>query len=116
MGCVTRSVIELVPICSHLKSYSRFYCKSARDIHSLLSFVIIPVPSLTVSSTGPAATAQSSKMGVYLLTDQTFNNFPVYEKAGGGMFLYVSDNGYWGIGKYVYCLLHQDNFLTFFLF
>merc|ERR1712055_580635 len=29
-------------------------------------------PSLTVSSTGPAATAQSSKMGVYLLTDQTF--------------------------------------------
>ena len=53
-------------------------------------------------------------MGVYLLTEQTFNSFLVYEKAGGGKFLYVSDNGYWGIGRYVYCLPHQDNFLNFF--
>ena len=100
---MTRSVIELVPICSHLKSYSRFYCKSARHIHSLLPFVIIPVPSLTVSSTGPAATAQSSRMGVYHLTDQTFNNFPVYENAGGGQFIYVDNGGYWSIMRYVYC-------------
>merc|ERR1712055_915179 len=41
-----------------------------------------PLSSLTVSSTGPAATVQSSRMGVYLLTDQTLNNFPVYKKAG----------------------------------
>ena len=89
--------------CSLFKSYSRFYCKSARHIHSLLPFVIISVPSLTVSSTGPAATAQSSRMGVYHLTDQTFNNFPVYEKSGGGQFIYVDNGGYWSIMRYVYC-------------
>ena len=72
-------------------------------IHSMLYFVIIPAPSLTVSSTGPAATAQSSMMGVYLLTDETFNNFPVYKKAGGGAFLFVNDNGAWVINRYVYC-------------
>merc|ERR1712018_946046 len=56
-----------------------------------------PARSLTVSSIGPAATAQSASMGVYLLTDRTFNKFPVYEKAGGGQFLFVSDASYWGI-------------------
>ena len=57
--------------------------------------------TLTVDSTGPAAIAHSSRMGVYLLTDQNFNNFPVYEKAGGGQFLRVTDNGFWGIGRYI---------------
>ena len=100
--------------CSHLKSYSRFYCKSARHIHSLLPFVIIPAhaPSLTVSSTGPAATSRSDRMGVYVLTEKTFNNFPVYEKAGGGQFLYVDNDGYWCIYRYVYCINNQDDFFN----
>jgi len=56
-------------------------------------------PSLTVSSTGPAATAQHSSMGVYFLTDQTFNNFPVYAMTGGGQFIYVDNDGVWSIWK-----------------
>ena len=67
-------------------------------IHCMLYFVIIPAPSLMVNSTGPAATAQSSFMGVYDLTNQTFNEFPVYEKAGGGGFLYVN-NDQWVINR-----------------
>jgi len=55
------------------------------------------VSSLTVSSTGPAATAQHSSMGIYFLTDKTLNNFPVYEKEGGGQFMYVNKGGFWVI-------------------
>merc|ERR1712228_753856 len=56
--------------------------------------------SLTVSSTlptGPTATAQSPRLGFYLLTKQRHNNFPVYEKKGGGQFIFVTDVGFWGI-------------------
>ena len=65
-----------------------------------------------VSSTGPAARARASYMGVYLLTDQTFNNFPVYEKTGGGQFLYVDNDGYWTMYRYFYWL----NFIVYYLY
>ena len=54
---------------------------------------------LTVSSDGPAGTAQSSKLGVYLKEDsQQYNNRPVYQKDGGGEYLFYNDKGSWMIG------------------
>ena len=53
-----------------------------------------------VSSSGPAAIKQGSKMGIYLPTSRTLNGFPVYEKTSGAMnFLYVSSNGFWTVGR-----------------
>ena len=54
---------------------------------------------MTVSSTGPAARVHPDKMGVYHLVNSTFNEFPVYQKKGGRMFLYVSNFGYWSIRR-----------------
>ena len=54
---------------------------------------------LTVSSDGPAGTAQGSRMGVYLKEDsQQYNNRPVYQKDGGGEYLFYNDKGSWMIG------------------
>jgi len=52
---------------------------------------------LTVSSTGPAATAQHSSMGIYFLTEETSNNFPVYVMTDYRVDLYVNNDGYWSI-------------------
>ena len=54
---------------------------------------------LTVASGGPAGTAQSDLMGVFLKEDsQQYNNRPVYRLDGGGQYLYYIDAGYWVIG------------------
>ena len=54
---------------------------------------------LTVASDGPAGTAHPSKMGVFLKEDsQQYNNRPVFQKDGGGEYLYYSDGGDWVIG------------------
>ena len=54
---------------------------------------------LTVASDGPAGTAWSSKMGVYQKENsQQYNNRPVYQKDGGGQYLYYNDLGSWVIG------------------
>ena len=54
---------------------------------------------LTVSSDGPAGTAQSSKLGVFLKEDsQQYNNRPVYQLDRGGQYLYYDDTGNWLIG------------------
>ena len=60
-----------------------------------------------MNSNGPAAIHGQSSMGVYRLTGKTFNNFPVYQTAGG-QFLYVSkddrNNLHWSTNRYVYCM------------
>merc|ERR550519_2297875 len=71
-------------------------------------------PSLTVSSTGPAARVQHSRMGVYFLTNQTFNNFPVYKMTGGGQFIYVNNVGFWSIWRelersLMHSIYHPEN-------
>ena len=54
---------------------------------------------LTVASDGPAGTAVSPYMGVYLKYDsQQYNNRPVYQKDGGGLYLHYNDGGEWVIG------------------
>jgi len=54
--------------------------------------------SFTVSSTGPAATHQGTRMGVYHSTGQTYYNFPVYKKTAGSVqFLFVDSFGYWSV-------------------
>ena len=53
---------------------------------------------LTVSSDGPAGTAQSSKLGVFLKEDsQQYNNRPVYQMDRGGEYLFYNDKGSWMI-------------------
>ena len=62
---------------------------------------VLPVypAELTVSSDGPAGTAQSSNLGVFLKEDsQLCNNRPVYQLDRGGQYLYYDDSGYWLIG------------------
>ena len=55
--------------------------------------------ALTVASDGPAGTAQSSHMGVYLKEDsQQYNNRPVYQLDRGGQYLYYWSSGHWVIG------------------
>ena len=54
---------------------------------------------LTVSSDGPAGTAQRNRMGVYKKeANKKYNNRPVYQLDRGGQFLFYSDYGYWTIG------------------
>ena len=36
-------------------------------------------------------------MGLYLLTEEVFNDFPVYRMVNGPEVLYVSNNGYWSL-------------------
>ena len=64
---------------------------------------------VTVSSSGPAADIQSSKMGVFLMTADLYNSHPVYNKTGGGAVIFVSHPGRWSIattlhptGAYIY--------------
>ena len=52
---------------------------------------------LTVASDGPAGNAGWG--GVFLKEDsQQYNNRPVYQRDGGGQYLYYDDLGYWSIG------------------
>jgi len=60
---------------------------------SYLSYV-----PLTVSSTGPAGKTQSSKMGVYHLTEEYHKNEPVWSRHDGTQKLFYSYNDYWMIG------------------
>merc|ERR1719187_295310 len=68
---------------------------------SVVSCLVVGVSSqITVSSTGPAATKQGSKLGQYALTNRTQNGFSVFEQTDGARnFLYVSSLGFWTVGR-----------------
>ena len=58
--------------------------------------------TLYVASDGPAGTAWSSRMGVYLKNDrQQYNSWPGYQLDRGGEYLYYHDDGYWAIAPTV---------------
>ena len=49
---------------------------------------------LTVSSSGPAGEAQSSRMGVYNLTGETHNNKPVWSRYDGTEKIWYSSGNF----------------------
>ena len=52
---------------------------------------------LLVNSTGPAAEILPSYMGVYMRTEEVYNDFPVYRMVNGTEVLYVRNYGFWSL-------------------
>ena len=76
-------------------------CNNISMCNNMVSMEGYPV-DLKVSSSGPAGTDNSDRMGVYLYDDsQLYNNRPVYQLDRGEEYLYYNDGGYWAIGPTV---------------
>ena len=54
---------------------------------------------LKFMSDGPSGTKHRVCMGLYQLTTDRYNGFPVYKKIGGQMFLFVDEVGRWSVYK-----------------
>ena len=52
---------------------------------------------LLVNSTGPAAVIHPRYMGVYMRTEEVYNDFPVYRMVNGTEVLYVRNYGFWSL-------------------
>ena len=73
-------------------------CNNISMCNNMVSMEGYPV-DLKVSSSGPAGTDNSDRMGVYLYDDsQLYNNRPVYQLERGGAYLYYNESEYWVIG------------------